>query len=204
MSETVNPAQLSNSNLFTDWLSVTNQLASLMATDIVTANSVANGSQTSGNGFVTGQFGATTLVGNAISGGWVGNKTNLNLTSNLVSGNVSVNTTSVSLGSAWTYSINVATSGTSAQLIDTWSFSAARASEYVFAITNNPANGYSSSKVLILTEGVTAYITEWAQLNTNGVLGVFSANIATGNVNLWYTPVPLTAQVKGFRIQVAV
>jgi hypothetical protein len=161
---------------------------------------VANGSQTTGNGFVTGTFGATNLVGNTIGGGWVGVSANLNLQSNLISGNVTVNATTLGVGTSLIAQINVQTSGNTAQIVDSFVGSLFGTGEYTLTVTNNPSNGYATSKLLVLSDTSThAYITEWAQMNSNGSLGTFSANISGGNVNLIFTPSVANAQIKGYR-----
>src|ERR1700722_2476994 len=130
MSETIGYAQIANNNLFLDWLTATNQMINLLATDTVTANSAANGSQTTGNGFVTGTFGATTLVGNSIGGGWVGVSANLYLTSNLICQNTVINATSVGWGTGHITQINVQTSGLTAQVVDTFPNANSTTAEY--------------------------------------------------------------------------
>ena len=204
MSETISFSVIANSNFMDDWLLATNQLINLMATDVVTANSVAGGSQTNGNGFVNGIFGANTLVATNLSGGNVAVQQTLNLTSNLVSGNLSINSFALGLGSSFSYAINVETSGVSAQLVDSWSSLNSSGGEYVLVATQNPANGYAISRINLLTDGTSALITEYGQMQTNGAVGTFSANMSAATVQLWFTPAFANCQVKGQATQVSI
>jgi hypothetical protein len=202
MSETIGYSVIANNNLFLDWLTATNQMINLLATDSVTANSTANGSQTSGNGFVQGIFGAITLVGNSIGGGFVSQSANLYLTSNLIASNCSLNATAVGWGTGHITQINVQTSGLSAQIIDTFPDANSTTAEYGLTVTANPGNGYQTSKLLVLNDTAShAYATEWAQMNTNGALGVFSANVGGGNVSVYFTPAVSNCQVVGYKIK---
>ena len=201
MSETIGYSVISNTNLFIDWLTATNEMISLLATDAVTANSIAGGSQTTGNGFVTGIFGASNLVATNIGGGTINASANLTLTSNLISGNCSLNATSVGFGTGHIVQINVQTSGLTSQVVDTFPYANATTAEYGLTVTYNPANGYATSKILVLNNGAEALITEWAQLNTNGALGVFTAAISGANVQLSFTPSVSNCQVVGYKIK---
>ena len=77
---------------FNGWVTQTNVLLSALTNEIVTANTLANGSLTTGNAFVNGIFGANTVtVPTALRGGNVQSSGNLNITSAvIISGNVSV------------------------------------------------------------------------------------------------------------------
>ena len=113
---------VSNVNIATDtfngWVTQTNVLLSALNNEIVTANTLANGSLTTGNAFVNGIFGANTVtVPSALRGGNVQSSGNLNITSAvIISGNVSVNTTSNTfvVNSTTTFSVQTANSYTNA------------------------------------------------------------------------------------------
>ncbi len=61
----------------------TNDLVNALATEIVTANTLANGSVTTGNAYVNGIFGSLTLFGATLRGGNVQASANLTISSNV-------------------------------------------------------------------------------------------------------------------------
>jgi hypothetical protein len=103
---------------FNGWLTQTNVLLDTLTNEIVTANTLANGSLTTGNAFVNGIFGANTVVvPSSLRGGNVQSSNVLNITSaTLISGNVSVNTTSNTfvVNSTTTFSVQTSNSYTNA------------------------------------------------------------------------------------------
>jgi hypothetical protein len=94
---------------FSDLFAAVNSLISIMGTEIVTANSTVAGAGTTGNGFVTGILGGTTLVANTLRGGTVSTTTPLTLGSNtalavgfnIISGNLTINAASLAIGANW-------------------------------------------------------------------------------------------------------
>lgn len=83
---------ISNTNVSTDtfsqWLTKTNEVVNSLKTEIVTANTIAGGSVTTGNAFVNGIFTAAELTANTVlRGGNVTTSNTLNITSNVVVGN---------------------------------------------------------------------------------------------------------------------
>ena len=67
---------------FSNWLTKTNNLIALTNTDVVTTIANTAGDTTTGNGFVIGIFGGTTLVANTVRGGNVSTNTALTIISN--------------------------------------------------------------------------------------------------------------------------
>ena len=67
---------------FSVWLTKTNNLINLTNTDVVTTIANSAGDTTTGNGFVIGIFGGTTLVANTMRGGNVSTNTVLTIISN--------------------------------------------------------------------------------------------------------------------------
>jgi hypothetical protein len=215
---------------FSVWIGITNQLANAMTTEVVTANTNANGSVTTGNGFVNGIFGSNTLVVfNALRGGNVQVSNTLVITSNvnigsniLLVGNSTVNATVNSLAlkfsnstvsmtftlptlpqvsdgsfylnangsyiSLGTVTSTTDTSGTSAQLIDSFAMSSYRTADYTISVKNNVANGYQATQMLVLQDAGDAHYTEYATLVSNVSLGTMSANSNTTHVRLYFTP----------------
>lgn len=84
--------EVANVNIATDtfngWVTKTNIVLDQLTNYIVTANNEANGSLTTGNGFVIGILGANTIcVPSQLRGGNVQSSDTLNVTSNVVIGN---------------------------------------------------------------------------------------------------------------------
>jgi len=94
----------------------------------------------------------------------------------------------------------VTTTGTSAQLVDSYPIASYNAAEYTIAAINQVANGFSTTKLLTFHDKGNGYITEYATMNSNGSLGVFSANCDGTNVKLWVTPIPTSLTVKFARV----
>lgn len=82
MSRSIGSAVV-NSDAFSVWLARTNDLINSISTEIVTANSSSDGANTTGNGFVIGVFGSTTLVANTLRGGSIATAAELTISSNI-------------------------------------------------------------------------------------------------------------------------
>ena len=146
---------------------------------------------------------------------FVGNSTVntvINSTS-FISGNVTVNSTTISISgntitatsiAALPSVINVQTSGTGGQVIDYFDLSTYRTVEYTLSITDNNANSYQSSKVLLTHNIGNTYITEYAVLYTNAQLGVFSSNANTTHCRLILSPLVTNTQIKGIKTLIVV
>lgn len=89
MSVQLNPVDPAANATFGDLITLSNAIVNVIATQVVTANTAANGSVTIGNGYVSGILGATVLVATALRGGSVQNSNTINLQSN-ISGNSSI------------------------------------------------------------------------------------------------------------------
>lgn len=94
----------------------------------------------------------------------------------------------------------VTTTGTGAQLIDSYAMSTFNAAEYLIAGINNSANGYSTAKLLTYHNYANGFITEYATMNSNNSLGVFVANTDGTNLNLYFLPVFNSVTIKFSRI----
>jgi hypothetical protein len=76
-------ANVTANQSFGAWLSVTNKLAGIVSQNTITTDSTTGGSQTTGNSFVTGYFGASYVyVANGIVGGNVSSNGVINILSN--------------------------------------------------------------------------------------------------------------------------
>jgi hypothetical protein len=104
------------------------------------------------------------------------------------------------------WSANVRTTGTSTQIIDSFPLSSYRTAEYIISVTDNNANSYYSSKILVSHNGAVSSATEYATIQSNSAatIGPFTASIASGNVNISFTPVSTNTNVQFHRILVSV
>lgn len=72
-----------------------------------------------------------------------------------------------------------------ATAIDTFAATSGRSAKYIIQITQG-AN-YQVSEILVIHDGTTAFMTEYAILETNGSLGTLSSDISGGNVRILVT-----------------
>lgn len=93
-------------------------------------------------------------------------------------------------------SISTTTTGTSGQVIDSFAIASFRAAKYIVSVKDTTANGYQTSEILLVQDDGNAYITEYAVVQSNGALGVYTADINTGNARLILTPTPTATAVK--------
>ena len=69
--------------------------------------------------------------------------------------------------------------------VDTWSASTYRSAKYVYQVSNTDKTEYQSGEILVVHDGTTAYLTEYAKMATgNNDLVTFTVDINSGNVRL--------------------
>lgn len=87
---------------------------------------------------------------------------------------------------------SVTLSGLSTQDVDSFTKSSILAAEYVAHVKDNNANNKSVSKLLVLHDGGTStsnsFVTEYAVINTNNSVGVWSTYTNTTHAILQFTP----------------
>lgn len=119
---------------------------------------------------------------------------NSSLTGNVsITGNTSVSNFLSVNGISYGYSTKYNVVTTALQTADTFSATSYRSAEYIVQMTDSI--NYQVSKLLVLHDGSTVYITEYAQLFNNSLLGTFSADINNGNVRLRIAPTSGTVVV---------
>ena len=92
-------------------------------------------------------------------------------------------------GNTWVTDGNALTStSTFQQVVDSWSTGSFRTVWYMLQVTNTVTNSYQASQIMLLQDGTDVWLTEYADINTNGALGLWEADIATGMVELLFTP----------------
>ena len=89
--------------------------------------------------------------------------------------------------------------------IDTFATNSFRSVEYLIQTTDTtaPANSHQITKLLLVQDATTAFITEYATITTNAAMGIFNAAISAGALNLRYTPVSNNVIVKFTRTGIA-
>lgn len=198
-----------NVDTFDGWILKTNNAINALVFNAVTTSNTTAGDYTYGNGFVQGRFGANTIVATNIRGGNVQNSSNsgINVLSNTVFTGTKVNVNgyiTVGQGITRVSSANSTTTGTSQVVIDTFANTDYRTVKYIISVTDNNANNYQSTELMLMQSGGNVFITEYATLISNNSLAQFSANVDSGSVNLLYTPSSSSTTVNVNKISVSV
>jgi hypothetical protein len=131
--------------------------------------------------------GNSVFAANATLQGIVSVTNSVSVTGNTnVTNYLSVNSTS------YAYSTKYTVSGTLIQTADAWPIASYRSAEYLVQLTDTATTSYQISKILVLHDGTNSLITEYAQLNNNGLIGTFTSDINSGNVRLRLIPTTAT------------
>lgn len=132
----------------------------------------------------------------------------------IVTGSVTVNSSTIAVGGS-----NVATvaalsglgisntitfTGTSSQVMDSVTLSSTRSAEYLISANNNTVNAYQVSKILVIHDGTTAYVTEYGTMNTNTSVVSISAGANATHMFINCTPVSSNTTVKFTRFALGV
>jgi hypothetical protein len=110
----------------------------------------------------------------------------------------------VYLGTQTALSGNTATVATISQTaVDTFSATTFRSCEYLVQIAQGSA--YQISKILLVHDGSTAYITEYGTITSGSILGTLDADVTGGNVRLLVTMGSATSSsVKTYKTAIVV
>ncbi len=168
------------SDSFFSWITKTNEMRNAFQYT-VTVSSNAIGESTTGNGFVIGVFGANTLTATTIRGGNVGSSGNVAFGSN-----VDFSTTLTQNNISSVSSFGYTTSNTATQMVDSFA-NTFIGGKYIISVT--ALNGdVQMTELMLMQKGANALMTEYAQLYSNIILGVFTSNTDTGSARLYFTP----------------
>lgn len=115
--------------------------------------------------------------------------TNKTLDSTIVNGTITqqVSSATITVEDVIIYNI----SSTTLTTVDFWAAAAYRTAKYIIQITQG--SDYQSSEMMVLHDGTNTKLTEYAVLEMNGVLGMFTTDINTGSVRLRVTMTSNTA-----------
>jgi hypothetical protein len=81
--------------------------------------------------------------------------------------------------------VSTVVSTTTATAVDTWAVSTYRSAKYLVQITQG--SSYQISEILVIHNGTTTFMTEYAVLETSGELATFTSDISSGNARLIIT-----------------
>jgi len=186
---TVAVANVANTNTFDYWRNRTNELATAMSNVVV-----STGSTTTGNADITGSFTANVLIANTVrvSNSTVNVVISVPTSVQIANGSFFLNANGAWSAAPLVLTVNGAltTTGTTAQLLDSFAISTNRGAEYFISVRDNNANAYQATKVLTMHNNVAAFSTEYATMLSNTSLGVFDANVAANatHVTFYITP----------------
>lgn len=96
------------------------------------------------------------------------------------------------------------TTTTANQVLDTFATAAFRTAKYTVQVHDTANNYYHSCEILLVHDGATVYMTEYAIVYTSISLATFNADIAGGNVRLLVTPTNNTNTIRVVRSALAV
>jgi len=159
---------------------------------------LANGYATSGTGTNRGIEGISTGGRSSVSGSInvgghfyaQGAETNYALTTG--AGNVGIGTTApqakLQVEALGIDTTTTNTSATTQVAIDTFAAATFRSARYTIQVTNSTDNTYHLTEVLLIHDGTTPQITEYATIFTGSAEAIFDADISSGNVRLLATP----------------
>ena len=74
------------------------------------------------------------------------------------------------------------------QVVDTFAAATYRTAKYLVQFSHPSDSKYHSAEVLLMHDGTTVYMTEYAEVKTDSSLGTIDADINAGNVRLLVTP----------------
>lgn len=189
---TVVVANVANTNTFDYWRNRTNELATAMSNVVVSVNS----NTATGNAAITGSFTANVLIANTVR---VSNSTVNVVISVPTAAQIANNSLFLRTDGSWAAppipvtNGALTTTGTGAQLLDSYAISTNRGVEYFISVKDNNANAYQATKVLTVHNVVTAFSTEYATILSNASLGVFDANVASNATHVTFYITPTSA-----------
>jgi hypothetical protein len=82
----------------------------------------------------------------------------------------------------------ISTTSTSQTMLDSLAVADFRSAKYIVQAHDTVTNTYQISEILLIHDGVSAYLTEYAIIYTTGSLGVYDAALVSGDIRLSVTP----------------
>ena len=198
---TVFVQQYPNNGSFGLLFSLVNLLSNAMSNSCVTTNSntaignaAISGSYFSGNSTVNATFSYSSL-------NFSNTTVNFNFTpptaAQISGGGYVFSSNGWISGGILTTNTTIQTSGLGSTLIDTWLLNQYISAKYLVTVQDNAANNFYASELLVLTDGVNGYVTEYSQIFSNSAsLGTFSASSNSTNFLLNFTPTSTSTSIR--------
>lgn len=162
-------------------------------TNLITLQRVTNNGATTTNSITVGGL---TVDTNLIITDTTNNRVGINQSTPLAS--LQVEQVGIS-----TATLNTTTT-TANQIIDTFPAANFRTAKYLIQVHDTVNNDYHASEILLIHDGTTVYLTEFAIVFSDISLATFDASILSGNVRLLVTPTTSTNTIKVTRTAIAV
>ena len=123
---------------------------------------------------------------------------NINASANTVSNNMLVTGSLVTGAAAETAerSFTLTTTGTSAQLIDSFVGASYRCGRYFFYVSDLNNNNFYISESMILFDSTNVLENEFGSITSNSVIGSFNSNASAGVVRIYFTPTVANTQIR--------
>lgn len=190
-----------NADTFYSWLGKTNDVLGAFA-ETVTIKANTAGDMTTGNGFITGVFGANTLTASTLKGGNVQSNSTILIASNTNIGNSTAEVITLHNNVTHTKTTSYTSTTTDPQILDSFSATSFRSGKYLISITSSTS--YQSTEIMVLHDGSTASTTEYATLTSGSNLGTFVANVDSAIVRLYVLPTNASTTIKYNRTLITV
>jgi hypothetical protein len=165
-----------DTNTYLTGYTETDTLATVTGRGATTSTAVTFTSTTDSTSLTTGAV--------QVSGG-------LAVTKNLVVGGEHINTTNAGTVISSANAVQASVSTVNATPVDSWAVGTYRSAKYLVQITQG--SNYQVSELLVIHNGTTTFMTEFAVLETNGALGTFTSDVSGGNARLIVTMGSATA-----------
>ena len=190
------------SDTFYGWLGKTNLALDFISNNAVSVAANTAGANSTGNGYVTGIFGANTITTSVIKGGNVTVNTAVSVVSNTDFGNSSVNVLTTRNSIEQIKASSHTSSNTDLQAMDSFALADYRTGKYLISVTSG--SSYQVTELVILHDGTGVYTTEYATILSGSTLAQFSANVLSGDIRLNVTPSSAVTTFKYQRTLLAV
>jgi hypothetical protein len=106
----------------------------------------------------------------------------------------------VSVNANFVQTANTLTSASATQqVVDSWATATYTSAKYICQIKDSGTAKRQSSEVLVVHDGSSAFVTEYAIVDTDGIIATFQADISGGNVRLLVTPTVTNSVIKVIR-----
>jgi hypothetical protein len=162
-------------------------------TNLITLQRVTNNGATTTNSITVGGL---TVDTNLIVTDTTNNRVGINQATPLAS--LQVEQVGIS-----TATLNTTTT-TANQILDTFPAANFRTAKYLIQVHDTVNNDYHASEILLIHDGTTVYLTEFAIVYSDISLATFDSSILSGNVRLLVTPTTSTNTIKVTRTAIAV